>query len=87
MEWFLVWIVMGGLAGWVASMIAGTNDSQGLIGNIIVGIIGAFLGGFIFGLFGGSGVTGFNWGSFFVALVGAVVFLLIWRAIRGRTAT
>ena len=46
------WIVLGGLAGWIASMIAGTNSGQGLLGNIVVGIIGAFLGGFIFGLFG-----------------------------------
>lgn len=80
------WIVLGGLAGWIASMIAGTNKSQGLLGNIIVGIIGAFLGGFIFGLFGGSGVTGFNFGSFLVALVGAVVLLFIWKAITGRRA-
>ena len=82
----ITWIVLGGLAGWVASMIAGTNRSQGIVGNIIVGIIGAFIGGFIFGLFGSSGVTGFNWGSFFVALVGAVVFLFIWRAVSGRRA-
>lgn len=78
------WIILGGLAGWVASMIAGNNGSQGIIGNIVVGIVGAFIGGFIFSLFGGSGVTGFNWGSFLVALVGAVVFLFIWKAITGR---
>jgi uncharacterized membrane protein YeaQ/YmgE (transglycosylase-associated protein family) len=78
------WIVLGGLAGWVASMIAGTNARQGMLGNIIFGIIGAFVGGFIFNLLGGSGVTGFNFWSFFVALVGAVVLLFIWRAISGR---
>ncbi len=78
------WIVLGGLAGWVASMIAGTNARQGLLGNIIAGIIGAFVGGFIFNLFGGSGVTGFNIWSFIVAVVGAVIVLAIWKAISGR---
>jgi uncharacterized membrane protein YeaQ/YmgE (transglycosylase-associated protein family) len=77
------WIVLGGLAGWVASMIAGTDARQGLLGNIIAGIIGAFVGGFILNLFGGVGVTGFNLWSFVVALLGAVVVLLIWRAIAG----
>lgn len=80
------WIVLGGLAGWVASMIAGTNGRQGLLGNIIAGIIGAFVGGFVFNLFGGSGVTGFNIWSFIVAVVGAVIVLAIWKAISGRGA-
>jgi uncharacterized membrane protein YeaQ/YmgE (transglycosylase-associated protein family) len=78
------WIVLGGLAGWVASMIVGNNKSQGLLGNILVGIVGAFLGGWVFGLLGGSGVTGFNIWSFVVAVVGAVIVLLIWTAITGR---
>jgi len=77
------WIVLGGLAGWVASMIAGTNARQGLLGNIIAGIIGGVVGGFVFGLFGGAGVTGFNLWSFLVALVGAVIVLFIWGAITG----
>jgi len=77
------WIVLGGLAGWVASMIAGTNARQGLLGNIIAGIIGGVVGGFVFGLFGGAGVTGFNLWSFLVALVGAVIVLFIWRAVSG----
>ncbi|OYX43717.1 hypothetical protein B7Y94_01150 [Candidatus Saccharibacteria bacterium 32-49-12] len=81
---FLGWIILGGLAGWVASMIAGTDAKQGLLGNIIVGIVGGFLGGWLFGLFGGDGVTGFNLWSFLVALVGAVVLLFIWKAVTGR---
>ena len=71
------WIVLGALAGWVASIIMGRNNRQGCITNIIVGIIGAFLGGFIFNLFGGAGITGFNLWSFLVAVVGAVVLLAI----------
>jgi len=51
------WIILGGLAGWVASMIAGNNSRQGLIGNIVVGCIGAFVGGIIFNYFGRFGVT------------------------------
>lgn len=81
---FIGWIVLGGLAGWVASMIVGNNKSQGLLGNIIVGIIGGFIGGFVFDLLGGSGVTGFNLWSFVVALVGAVILLWLVSLVRGR---
>ncbi len=77
------WIILGGLAGWVASMIAGTNARQGLIGNIVVGIIGAFVGGFVFSFFGGYGVTGFNLYSFGVALVGAVLTLALRKMLFG----
>lgn len=80
---FIGWIILGGLAGWIASMIQGTDSQMGVVANIIVGVIGAFIGGFVFGLFGGEGVTGFNFYSFLVALVGAVVLLwivkLVWR--------
>jgi uncharacterized membrane protein YeaQ/YmgE (transglycosylase-associated protein family) len=46
----VAWIIMGALVGWIASMIAGTNEKQGAVGNIVVGIIGAFVGGFIMNL-------------------------------------
>ena len=78
------WIVLGGIAGWVASKIVGNNKEQGFLGNIVVGILGGLLGGFVFNLLGGSGVTGFNIWSFVVAVVGAVLLLFIWRAITGR---
>lgn len=81
---FIGWIVLGGLAGWVASMIAKTDGSMGIVANIIVGIIGAGIGGFLFNMFGGSGVTGFNLYSFLVALLGAVVLLFIVRALTGK---
>ena len=80
----ILWIVLGGLAGWVASMIVGTNGRQGLLGNIVAGIIGAFIGGFVVGLFGANGVTGFNLWSFAVAVLGAVIAISIWKAITGR---
>ena len=77
------WIVLGGLAGWVASMIMGNNAQQGLLGNIVVGIIGALIGGFLVGALGGEGVTGFNLWSFLVALLGAVIALWLMRMMRG----
>ena len=79
---FIGWIVLGGLAGWIASKIANTDKSMGVIANIVVGIIGAFIGGFIFSLLGGDGVNGFNVYSFIVALVGAVVLLTLLKAIK-----
>jgi uncharacterized membrane protein YeaQ/YmgE (transglycosylase-associated protein family) len=80
------WIVFGALAGWVASMIAGDNARQGWLGNIIVGIVGAFIGGLIFGfLFGGGQFTlGWNVGSFIAAVIGAIVLLAILRMFGSR---
>lgn len=78
----IAWIIFGGLAGWIASMIAGTNAEQGLLGNIIVGIVGALVGGFVFELLGGEGITGFNLWSLLVAIGGAVVLLFIFKAVR-----
>lgn len=72
----LLWILFGGLAGWIASMIAGNNAEQGILGNIITGIIGAFLGGFLITLLGGEGIGGFSIYSLLVAIGGAVI--VIW---------
>jgi uncharacterized membrane protein YeaQ/YmgE (transglycosylase-associated protein family) len=74
---FLVWIIFGALAGWIASIVMGKNKKMGAIANIVVGIIGAFIGGFIMQFFGVQGVTGFNLPSLLVAIVGAVVLLFI----------
>ncbi len=76
MNW-IVWIIFGAIAGWVASIIMGKNKKMGAIANIVVGIIGAFLGGYIMEFFGAQGVTGFNLSSLFVAIVGAVVLLFV----------
>lgn len=79
----IAFIILGGIAGWIASMIMGTNAQQGIILNIVVGIVGAFIGGFVFSIFGGSGVTGLNIYSLIVAVIGAVVLLWIVRLVRG----
>ena len=79
----IAWIIFGALAGWVASMIAGTNREQGWVANILVGIVGAFLGGFLFSLLTGrANYMEFNLGSFVVAVIGALVLLFILRLLR-----
>lgn len=77
----VLWIIFGGLAGWIASKIMGTDAQQGILANIIVGVIGAFLGGFIMHLIDKTGVTGFNIRSFLVALLGSIVLIGIFKAI------
>jgi uncharacterized membrane protein YeaQ/YmgE (transglycosylase-associated protein family) len=79
---FLLWILMGGIAGWLASVIVGTRARQGTLADILIGIFGAFVGGFLFNLIGAAGVTGFNLYSLFVAFIGAVVLLALGRAVR-----
>lgn len=71
------WIVLGGIAGWLASIITGHNAQMGIGANIIVGIIGALIGGFLFSAIGGGDITGFNLWSLFVAVVGSVLLLAI----------
>lgn len=78
---FIAWIIVGGIAGWLAGAVM--KSKQGLIGDIIVGIIGAFLGGFIFDVLEVAGeVDGLNIGSIFVSFIGAVVFLWILRQLK-----
>ena len=79
-------IVIGGLAGWVASMITGSNASMGLLANIIVGVIGAVIGNFLLPFFGISGTNGATIWSFVVALIGAVVLLFVVKLFTGRRA-
>ena len=71
----LVWIILGGFSGWIASKLMKRDAQMGIGMNIIVGIIGAFLGGWVFSLLGWAPATGLNLWSFFVAIVGAVLFL------------
>ncbi|HEY3417173.1 MAG TPA: GlsB/YeaQ/YmgE family stress response membrane protein [Armatimonadota bacterium] len=78
----LGWIVLGALAGWLASIVMGTNARQGCLMDIVVGIVGALIGGFLFRAFGGAGVTGFNLWSLLVAFIGAVILLFILHGFR-----
>ncbi len=82
MTGFILWIIFGALVGWVASLIMKTDAQQGALLNIIVGVVGAVLGGYIMSMLGGTGTTGFNLYSFLVALLGAVVLIWIVKAIR-----
>ncbi len=79
------WIVIGAIAGWVASMVTGNNKEMGAGKNILVGIIGGFLGGLIMSLIGGTGITGFNLWSLVVAVIGAIILLLIVNAFKRST--
>ncbi|MBN7773179.1 GlsB/YeaQ/YmgE family stress response membrane protein [Clostridium aminobutyricum] len=74
------WIIIGAAAGWIASMFTGNNKQMGAFKNIIVGIIGGFIGGLLMNLAGGVGMTGFNLWSLAVACVGAIILLLIVNA-------
>ncbi len=80
----IVWIVIGGLAGWAAGAIM--KSEGGMLRNIIVGIVGALIGGFIMSFFGAEGFTGFNVWSFVVALIGSVVLLALMGLVQRRTA-
>lgn len=83
MGW-LAWLVVGAVSGWLASMVMKTNRQQGLIIDIVLGIVGAFVGGLVFTQFGAAGVTGFNIWSVFVAFTGAVILLAAIRLINSR---
>ncbi len=72
-------IVFGGVVGWIASMIMKTNASQGMLGDILLGVVGAVVGGLIMNVFGQSGVTGFNLYSIIVGVIGSVALIGIGR--------
>ena len=79
-------IIIGGLAGFLASKLV-RGSGLGLLGDILVGVIGAVVGGLILGALGGVGITGFNLWSFFVAFIGAVVLLFIVRLFSGNRSS
>ena len=83
MGW-LAWSIVGATAGWLASKVMKTSRQQGLLMNIVVGILGAFWCGFLFQQFDVTGTTGINIWSLFVAFVGAVVLLVVIRLLTGR---
>lgn len=77
----IAWIIFGALAGWLASIIMGNNARQGLVGDILLGIVGAVVGGFLMNLLGAPGAGGFNVYSLLVAIGGAIVLIAIGRAV------
>lgn len=79
----ILWIIFGALVGWIASSL--TNTGSGLLADIAIGIVGALIGGWIMTSLGSSGVTGFNLYSFLVATIGAVILILLARAVRRTT--
>lgn len=78
----IAWIVLGAIAGWITNMIMG--GGEGVLLTIVLGIVGAVVGGWLFSLLGFGKVTGLNIYSFFVAIVGAIVVLVVYHAIRRR---
>ncbi len=85
----IVWLIMGGIVGWIASMIMGTNARQGIFLNIVVGIVGALIGGWLIGPLLGAGSIndGITVMSFIVSLLGAVVLLAILSFFRRSSAS
>ncbi|MFZ2206121.1 MAG: GlsB/YeaQ/YmgE family stress response membrane protein [Microgenomates group bacterium] len=80
----LLWIIFGALAGWIASIIMKTDQRQGTVSDIIMGIVGSIVGGFIMNQLGQSGVNGFNLYSLAIAVIGAIVVIYIGRMIKNR---
>jgi uncharacterized membrane protein YeaQ/YmgE (transglycosylase-associated protein family) len=78
---FLAWIILGLISGFIASKLV-NKAGEGMIWDIVLGIVGAVVGGWVFGLFGGQGVTGLNLYSVIVSVLGAIVVLLVYHAIR-----
>jgi len=82
------WMVVGAVAGYLAGSLVKGDESYGLIGHIVLGIVGAIVGGFIAGaLTGGDYITGINVTTIVVAVIGAVIAVIVWNAITGRTRT
>ena len=79
----LGWIILGLIAGFIGSKIV-NKSGEGLVLDIVLGIVGAIVGGYVFSLLGATPVTGFNLYSMFVAVVGAILVLVIYHAIFGR---
>lgn len=78
----ILWLIFGAITGWVASLLMRTNTSQGMLMDIVVGILGASIGGLIFNFFGVPGVTGFNLYSALVSVVGAIALIMIARLVQ-----
>ena len=80
------WIVLGLIAGWIGSKIV-NKTGEGFFLDIVLGVVGALVGGFLFSLFGAEGVSGLNLYSLVVAIIGSIVVLVVYHAIFGRSTT
>lgn len=78
----VAWIILGLIAGFIGSMLV-NQRGEGLAMDLVLGILGAVVGGWLFNAFGATGVTGLNVWSLVVAVIGAVILLTVWHAIRG----
>ncbi len=78
----IFWVILGGIAGWLASILMKTNAEQGTITDIVLGIVGAIVGGYVMNFFGKVGVNGFNLYSLVVATIGAVIVIAVGRLLR-----
>ncbi|MCC6793390.1 MAG: GlsB/YeaQ/YmgE family stress response membrane protein [Thermomicrobiales bacterium] len=82
----IVWIIIGALAGWITSMIAGTNEEQGWVMNIVLGIVGAIVGGFVWRLITGDGFEiEFSVGSLLIAILGGLIVSYLARFLKRAT--
>jgi uncharacterized membrane protein YeaQ/YmgE (transglycosylase-associated protein family) len=80
----LLWALLGLVAGWIASVIMKTNDRQGWLMDVILGVLGGIVGGLVMNMIGYTGVTGFNIYSLIVSVIGAVVLIALGRAVATR---
>ncbi|HWT73742.1 MAG TPA: GlsB/YeaQ/YmgE family stress response membrane protein [Mobilitalea sp.] len=81
----IVWLILGGISGWIASKITGNDENMGVGLNIVVGIVGAFIGGWLARIFGLGPATGLNLWSFLISIVGAVILLGIVSLFKNKT--
>ncbi|HWT27847.1 MAG TPA: GlsB/YeaQ/YmgE family stress response membrane protein [Mobilitalea sp.] len=81
----IVWLILGGISGWIASKLTGNDASMGIGLNLVVGILGALIGGWLAGIFGLGPATGLNFWSFIISIVGAVILLSIVSAFKRKS--
>lgn len=84
----IAWLVVGALAGWIASMVVPGDEGYGWLGGLVAGIVGAIVGGFILGqLTNSDWTTGIDISTIIAAIVGAIIVVFIWKAVAGRSRT
>ena len=84
----IAWLVVGAIAGYLAGFLVKGDESFGVLGHIVLGIVGAIVGGFLAGIVtGGDYITGINISTIVVAVIGAVIAVVVWNAVAGRSRT